>query len=163
MLSLLDSSTRIEITVKQIKAKLKAVCPIYATTQALVKIPHDPAKHHAQTLGWMVHIDMWGPYLIEGFDSTRYFLFITDDYIQYTWSARFNKKYQLFEVFKLLVKLIQNVFNITIQCCRFDNEFERGLIGKWCESHSIAREPIEPYAHYQNGVAERTTRGRSYY
>ncbi|KAJ5109551.1 hypothetical protein N7532_002196 [Penicillium argentinense] len=40
MLSLLDSSTGMEITAKQIKAKLKAVCPICATTRALVKIPH---------------------------------------------------------------------------------------------------------------------------
>ena len=158
MLNLLDSSTGMEITAKQIKAKLKAVCPICATTRALVKIPRDPAKRHAQTPGWMVHVDAWGPYPIEGFDGTRYFLFITDDCTRYTWSARFDRKYQLFEVFKSLVKLIQNVFNITIRCCRFDNEFENGPIGKWCDSHSIAREPIEPYAHYQNGVAERTNR-----
>jgi hypothetical protein len=158
MLNLLGSSTGMEITEKQIKAKLKAVCPICATTRALVKIPRDPATRHAQQPGWMVHMDVWGPYPIEGFDGTRYFLFITDDCTRYTWSARFDKKYQLFEVFKSLVKLIQKVFNITIRCCRFDNEFERGPIGKWCNSHSIAREPIEPYAHYQNGVAERTNR-----
>lgn len=93
------------ITKKQIKAKLKAMCPICATTRALVKIPRDPAKRHAQEPGWMLHVDVWGPYPIEGFDGTRYFLFITDD----TWSARFDKKYQLFEVFKSLVKLIQKV------------------------------------------------------
>ncbi|KAJ6033764.1 hypothetical protein N7444_011535 [Penicillium canescens] len=158
MLNLLRSSTGMEITEKQIKAKLKAVCPVCATTRALVKIPRDPASRHAQQPGAMVHMDVWGPYPIEGFDGTRYFLFITDDCTRYTWSARFDKKYQLFEVFKSLVKLIQKVFNITIRCCRFDNEFERGPIGKWCHSHSIAREPIEPYAHYQNGVAERTNR-----
>ncbi|KAI3129614.1 hypothetical protein CBS147330_5244 [Penicillium roqueforti] len=158
MLNLLRSSTGMEITEKQIKAKLKAVCPVCATTRALVRIPRDPATRHAQQPGAMVHMDVWGPYPIEGFDGTRYFLFITDDCTRYTWSARFDKKYQLFEVFKSLVKLIQKVFNITIRCCRFDNEFERGPIGKWCNSHSIAREPIEPYAHYQNGVAERTNR-----
>jgi hypothetical protein len=158
MLNLLGSSSGMEITEKQIKAKLKAICPVCATTRALVKIPRDPATRHAQQPGWMVHVDVWGPYPIEGFDGTRYFLFITDDCTRYTWSARFDKKYQLFEVFKSLVKLIQKVFNITIRCCRFDNEFEQGPIGKWCNSHSIAREPIEPYAHYQNGVAERTNR-----
>lgn len=158
MLMLLNSSTGMEITEKQIKAKLKAVCPVCATTRALVKIPRDPATRHSQQPGWMVHVDVWGPYPIEGFDGTRYFLFITDDCTRYTWSARFDKKYQLFEVFKSLVKLIQKAFNITIRCCRFDNEFERGPIGKWCDSHSIAREPIEPYAHYQNGVAERANR-----
>lgn len=93
MLSLLDSSTGMEITAKQIKAKVKAVCPICATTRALVKIPRDPAKRHAQTPGGMVHVNAWGPYPIEGFDGTRYFLFITDDCTRYTWSARFDKKY----------------------------------------------------------------------
>jgi hypothetical protein len=92
MLSLLDSSTGMEITAKQIKVKLKAVCPICATTRALVKTPRDPAKRQAQAPGWMVHVDVWGPYPIEGFDGTRYFLFITDDCTRYTWSARFDKK-----------------------------------------------------------------------
>ena len=129
-----------------------------AVTRALVKIPRDPAKRHAQEPGQMVHVDVWGPYPIEGFDGTKYFLFITDDCTRYTWSARFDRKYQLFEVFKSLVKFIQKAYNITIRCCRLDNEFESGPIGRWCDAHSIAREPIEPYAHYQNGVAERTNR-----
>jgi len=48
----------------------------------------------------MVHIDVWGPCPIEAFDSTKYFLFITDDCTRYTWSARFDHKYQLLEVFR---------------------------------------------------------------
>jgi hypothetical protein len=92
MLNLLGSSTGMEITEKQIKAKLKAVCPVCATTRALVKIPRDPSTRHAQQPGWMIHVDVWGPYPIEGFDGTRYFLFITDDCTRYTWSARFDKK-----------------------------------------------------------------------
>jgi hypothetical protein len=158
MLNLLDSSTGMNITAEQIRAKLKAVCPVCAITKALVKIPRDPAKRHAQEPGQMVHVDVWGPYPIEGFDGTKYFLFITDDCTRYTWSARFDRKYQLLEVFKSLVKFIQKAYNITIRCCRLDNEFENGPVGKWCDAHSITREPIEPYAHYQNGVAERTNR-----
>ena len=158
MLKLLGSSTGMEITSAQIRAKLKAVCPVCAVTRALVEIPRDPAKRHARSPGQMVHVDVWGPYPIKGFDDTKYFLFITDDCTRYTWSARFDRKYQLFEVFKSLVKFIQKAYNITIRCCRLDNEFERGPIGRWCDTRSIAREPIEPYAHYQNGVAERTNR-----
>ncbi|KFZ24291.1 hypothetical protein V502_01231 [Pseudogymnoascus sp. VKM F-4520 (FW-2644)] len=158
MLNLLDSSTGMEVTAAQIRAKLKAVCPVCAVTRALVKIPRDPAKRRTQEPGQMVHVDVWGPYPIEGFDGTKYFLFITDDCTRYTWSARFDRKSQLLEVFKSLVKIIQKAYNITIRCCRLDNEFERGPVGRWCDAHSIVREPIEPYAHYQNGVAERTNR-----
>lgn len=158
MLNLLNYSTGMEVTPGQIKAKLKAVCPVCAITRALVKIPRDPAKRHAQQPGQMVHVDVWGPYPIEGFDGTKYFLFITDDCTRYTWSARFDRKYQLLKVFKSLVKIIQKAYNITIRCCRLDNEFERGPVGRWCDAHSIVREAIEPYAHYQNGIAERTNR-----
>ncbi|KZZ88210.1 Ribonuclease H-like protein [Beauveria brongniartii RCEF 3172] len=158
MLGLLNSSTGMEITAAQIKAKLKAVCPVCAVTRALVKIPRDPAKRHAQKPGQMVHVDTWGPYPIEGFDGTKYFLFITDDCTRYTWSARFDRKGQLLEVFKSLVKFIEKAYDITIRCCRLDNEFERGPVGRWCDAHAIAREPIEPYAHYQNGISERANR-----
>ena len=158
MLQLLDSSTGMDITAAQIRAKIKAVCPVCAVTRALVKIPRDPAKRHAQQPGQMVHVDVWGPYPISGFDGTKYFLFITDDCTRYTWCARFDHKHQLLEMFKSLVKFIQKTYDIIIRCCRLDNEFENGPVGRWCESHSIRREHIEPYAHYQNGVAERTNR-----
>jgi len=158
MLKLLDASTGMEITAAQIRAKLKAVCPVCAVTRAVVKIPRDPAKRHAQEPGQMVHVDVWGPYPIAGFDGTKYFLFITDDCTRYTWSARFDRKYQLLDVFKSLIKFIQRRYKITIRCCRLDNEFEKGPVGRWCDAQFIAREPIEPYAHYQNGIAERTNR-----
>lgn len=158
MLKLLDSSTGMNITPEQIRAKLKAVCPVCAVTRALVKIPRDPAKRHAEEPGQMVHVDSWGPYPIEGFDGTKFFIFVTDDCTRYTWCARFDHKHELFEIFKTLLKFIQKTYNIVIRCCRLDNEFENGPIGTWCDAHAIAREPIEPYAHYQNGVAERTNR-----
>lgn len=158
MLKLLDSSTGMSLTATQIRAKLKAICPVCAVTRALVKVPRDPAKRHAQEPGQTVHVDVWGPYPIEGFDGTRYFLFITDDCTRYTWSARFDRKHQLLDVFKALVRTIQKTYNIVIRCCRLDNEFENGPVGRWCDAQSISREPIEPYAHYQNGVAERVNR-----
>ena len=48
MLNLLDSSTGMEIIAKQIKPKLKAVCPACVITRALIKIPQDPAERHTQ-------------------------------------------------------------------------------------------------------------------
>ena len=158
MLRLLDSSTGMDITAAQIRTKLKAVCPVCAVTRALVKIPRDPAKRHAQQPGQMVHVDVWGPYPMPGFDGTKYFLFITDDCTRYTWCARFDRKHQLLEMFKSLIKFIQKAYDIVIRCCRLDNEFENGPVSRWCESRSITREHVEPYAHYQNGVAERTNR-----
>jgi len=44
MLKLLDSSTGMENTAAQIRAKLKAVCSVCAVMQALVNIPRNLAK-----------------------------------------------------------------------------------------------------------------------
>lgn len=106
MLKLLNSLNRMDITAAQIRAKLKAICPVCAVTQALVKIPRDLARRHAQEPGQMVHVDVWGLYLIEGFNGIKYFLFITDNCTRYTWCARFDHKYQLLEMFKTLVRFI---------------------------------------------------------
>lgn len=94
----------------------------------------------------MVHVNVWGPYPIEGFDGTRYFLLITDDCTWYTWSARFSHKYQLLEVFKSLVRFIQKAYNIIFWCCRLDNEFENGLVGRWCDTYCSPspKNPLNP-------------------
>ena len=54
---LLKQSTGIDITDQQIKAKLKAVCPICATTRALVRIPRDPARRRYTEVGELLVVD----------------------------------------------------------------------------------------------------------
>lgn len=44
MLQLHKNSDGMGLTEKQIKAKIKMICPVCATTRALVKIPRDPAR-----------------------------------------------------------------------------------------------------------------------
>lgn len=129
-----------------------------AITRATVRVPKDPGARTAKQPGEMVHVDSWGPYPIEGFDGTHYFLFLTDDFTRYTWCGRYDTKDQLFKVFVALVKTIQKRYDITLRLVRLDGEFARGPIGKWCGQKNISLEPIEPYAHYQNGVAERNNR-----
>ena len=158
MLSLSKYSDGMGLTDKQIKAKLKAICPVCTTTRALVRIPHDPAKRHAQEPGQLMHVNTWGPYPVEGFNSTKYFLFITCDATRYTWAERFSNKGELSELFRSLHKRIERTYGLTIRSYHFDGEFKNGPIGKWCEKHGINMEPTVPYAHYQNGVAERTNR-----
>ena len=46
------------ITERQIKDKLKAVCPVCATTRALVKIPRDPASRRSKEVGDLIHVDL---------------------------------------------------------------------------------------------------------
>jgi hypothetical protein len=77
-----------------------------------------------------MYADTWGPYLIEGFDGIRYFLFITDEFTRYTWYARFSSKRELPEVFRTLYKRIERTHGFVIRMYRFNGEFSNGPIGK---------------------------------
>ena len=155
---LVKISTGINLTDEQIRQQLKGVCPVCAVTRALVRIPRDPAKRHADEPGRLMHMDTWGPYGLEGFDGTKYFLFITDDATRWTWCARFPKKEDLYRTFKDLHRLIETSENITIRQYRMDGEFSRGPINDFCTRKGIGVEATKPYQHYQNGQAERVNR-----
>jgi len=158
MLNLKKVSTGMNITEEQIKAKLKAVCPVCATTRALVRIPRDPAKRQSNEIGDLIHVDTWGPYPIEGYDGTTFFLLMTDDNSRFTWYERLRTKGEVSEAFRRLHRRIEKEHNITIRRYRCDNEFAKGQIGSWCRRHNITLEVTAPYAHHMNGVAERNMR-----
>ena len=127
MLNLKKVSTGMDITEQQIKEKLKAICPVCATTRALVRIPRDPAKRQSEEVGDLIHVDAWGPYPIEGYDGTKLFLLMTDDNTRFTWCERLKAKNELPEAFRRLHKCIEKEHKITIRkyCC--DNEFAQDL------------------------------------
>jgi hypothetical protein len=158
MLNLKKVSTGMNITEQQIKDKLKAICPVCATTRALVRIPRDPAKRKSTELGDLIHVDVWGPYPIEGYDATKLFLLMTDDYTRFIWCEKLKAKSELSEAFRRLHKRIEKEHKTTIRKYRCDNEFSQGPVGSWCRKHNISLEATVPYAHYMNGVAERNMR-----
>ena len=45
---------------------------------------------------------------------------------------------------QITTKLARKAWIVTIRCCRLDNEFENGPVGRWCDAHSIPREPMNP-------------------
>jgi hypothetical protein len=158
MLSLKKVSTGMNVTEEQIKAKLKAVCPVCATTRALVKIPRDPAKRYSEEVGDLMHVDLWGPYPVEGYDGTKYFLLMTDDNARFTWYERLTAKNEVPEAFRRLHKKIEKEHKVTVRKYRCDNEFAKGPVGTWCKKHNISLEATVPYAHHMNGISERNMR-----
>jgi len=158
MRNLLKFSDGIDLTDQQIKDKLGVTCPVCATTRALVYIPRDPVKRRAQVPGEVIHMDTWGKYAIEGWDGTRYFLFLTDDATRFTWAIRYSKKSEMPDVFRKLYNKIETSLNIKIRNYRCDGEFSPGPVGRWLEKRGVGMELTQPDVHYQNGVAERANR-----
>jgi hypothetical protein len=153
---LLKVSNGIDLTDKQLQAKLGTICPVCATTRAVNRIPRDPATRRATNPGEMMHADAWGPYPISAWDSTVYILAITDDATRFTWSARYATKDKIPEVFRHLHRTIEKRNNITIRAYRLDNEFPLyGELRDWFQRHAISVENSVPYTHHMNGVAER--------
>lgn len=158
MKKLLKSCEGLELTSKQIQAKLKAICPVCATTRAQNRIPRDPARRQTTEPGQLIHCDTWGPYQVIPLDGTRYILYFTDDKTRFTWSARVRQKGDLPEVFIRLHTLIETSLGITIRNYRFDGEFWQGRIKQWLTARGVGAEPSVAYAHHQNGAAERNNR-----
>ena len=158
MLQLCTHSTGMNVSQEQIKAKLGQICPICATTKAIVRIPRDPAKIRYETKGELVHADIWGPYSVKGWDDTRWMIFATDDFTRRTKTARLTKLTEFPQALRVLHKQEERQYTVLIRRYRVDNQFNEGPWKTWCEKKGIAIEPIAPHAHHQVGVAERVNR-----
>lgn len=156
MIKLLKVAEGIDLTEQQIKARIKMICPVCATTKAVNRVPRDPATHRRQNLGELVHIDMWGPYPVRALDGTYYILALIDDATRFTWTERLSAKHQLPAALKKLHKRIERRHSVTIATYRFDNELPKyNKVVRWVEKHGVTMEKAVPYQHYMNGVVER--------
>lgn len=153
---LLTSGTGINLTEKQVKAKMGQVCPICATAKALNRVPKDPATRHWKKPGAMIYADAWGPYPIRGWNGEQYMLAFTDHATRFSWSSPYCTKDQIPDVFKALHKKIEKRFDFRIRVYRVDNEFPKfSSLTMWFEKHGVDTEITIPHTHHMNGAAER--------
>jgi hypothetical protein len=158
MRHLLKISTGMNLTDKQISAKIGDVCPICWTTRNLNRIPREPAKRRFKEPGEMLVLDTWGPYPIYSLKGERWALFITDDATRYTWVTFLTTKDTISTSVIDIFTLLENSLNITIRRVRFDNEFLQTTIQDMARQKGIAIEVSVPYAHHHAGTAERANR-----
>lgn len=159
MRTLLKHSKGMNLTDAQLKAKIKATCPTCATTKATSRIPRDPAARQFEEPGDLLHVDIWGSYPVDSYDGTRYFLIVTDDATRYTWAVRLKDKQQLAARLVLLHRRLEKTYKMTIRSYRMDNEIAVADVFKdFVVKKGMTVETTVPFAHYMNGVAERTNR-----
>ena len=158
MIQLTTQSLGMKVSKEQIQAKLGQICPICATTKAIVRLPRDPAKIRYKDKGQLVHVDIWGPYSVIGWDNTRWMLFSTDDATRATKTIRPKALDDFPQLLRELHKREERKYQLQILRYRVDNQFNNGPWKEWCTKKGIAIEPIAPHTHHQNGVAERLNR-----
>lgn len=157
MVDLSKRSTGMRVSAEDIKTVMGSLCPICQTTAAVVRIPKDPARRRYKKRGQLVHVDMWGPYPIPGWDGTTCVVIATDDATRKTSSLPIKRPEDAPEALRLHHKE-QGTEGFPILRYRTDNQFSKGPWKKYCTKHGVENEPTAPYAHYQVGVAERTNR-----
>lgn len=161
MRKLIRVTTGIPLTDRQIKERLGEMCPICEITKATINIPRDPATRRADGIGNLLHVDVWGPYRIPAWDGTKYILQWTDDAERFSWMLRLENltDEEVVEGMKQFHVDFETRHDTKIKAYRFDTDLaKRRQFANWARERGTEMEPIVPYQHYMNGVAERQFR-----
>ena len=145
---LLKVSEGMDLTDKEIKKRLGAICPVCATSRALYTIPRDPATRRYKNAGDLIHVDSWGPYAIVGIGKIRGFVALTDEAIRFVWTRPYKNKEEIVSIFLDILKMIGRTYSIEIRRVRMDNEFRTNQTEAYFEEKGITMEPTVPYAYY---------------
>ncbi|GJX11660.1 retrovirus-related pol polyprotein from transposon TNT 1-94 [Tanacetum coccineum] len=109
----------------------------------------------------LLHMDLFGPFVVRSYGGNRYTLVIVDEYIRYTWTRFLKNKTEAFDQFEIFSRKIQNQLGCSIVSIRtdhgreFDNEVQ---FGEFCNANGITHNFSAPRTPQSNGVVERKNR-----
>ncbi|GJS22449.1 retrovirus-related pol polyprotein from transposon TNT 1-94 [Tanacetum coccineum] len=109
----------------------------------------------------LLHMDLFGPFVIRSYKGNRYTLVNVDDYSRFTWTRFLANKTKAFEKFKIFSKMIQNKLGCSIVSIRtdhgreFDNEVQ---FGNYCDLNGISHKFSAHRTPQFNRVVERKNR-----
>ena len=101
-----------------------------------------------------IHSDICGPMQTTSLKRYVYYASFIDDYSRKTWISFLKKKDEVFEIFKEIKALVENLSKNKIKILRSDNggEFTSNEFNDYCKEARIKRELTIPYNPQQNGV-----------
>ncbi|GJX29327.1 putative RNA-directed DNA polymerase, partial [Tanacetum coccineum] len=122
--------------------------------------PFPLSDHTSESLGDLIHLDLWGPYRVTSREGYRYFLTIVDDFSRAVWVYLLKSKDEVFGYFVEFVNLIANQFLKRIKTVRSDNgtEFINNKMEQFLKENGIVHQTSCAYTPQQNGIAERKHR-----
>jgi len=92
--------------------------------------------------------------------GNKYGFVIVDDFTRYTWVAFLSDKSDVYDIFKLFIKRMQNEYETTIKKVRSDNgsEFKNTRVDDLCDELGIKHQFLAKYTPQSNGLVERKNR-----
>lgn len=105
----------------------------------------------------LLHLDLWGPAPVKGYNGARYYLSITDDFSRRIALYTLQEKSQAFDAFQYHVAQAERFLSKRVKAIRTDNggEFDNMKFRQYCNHNGITHEFTDVYAPEMNGVAER--------
>ena len=124
------------------------------------KRPQQPFTHNghrALSPAGLLHIDTCGPFPTLTPQKHGSFLTILDDYSNFGYLGLLHKKSDAFKFYVQTEALLENETSSRVAAVRFDGapELGNGEMGDHLRRRGIAVQITAPYAHQQNGKAER--------
>lgn len=122
--------------------------------------PYSHNAHRASTICELIHIDTCGPYPVQTPRKELYFFIMLDDASNYGCTSLLVKKSDAFLAWKRTTASWELISGGKVKAVRTDGakEFVEGDMGNYLRDCGIAVQLTAPYAHSQNGKAERYIR-----
>ena len=112
---------------------------------------------HATAVGELLHMDLCGPYPVQGPRGEKYFFNILDDKMNFVFTFSIKLKSNAFTHYRLTEAFLERSNNIRVLAIRCGGELEltAGRMGEHLASKGIVVQRTVPYAHEQNSRSER--------
>jgi hypothetical protein len=110
----------------------------------------------AMAFGEEVHLDVWGPSLLNSLGGCRYYITFTDDYSQYTWTQLLKTKDKAIVAYKAFMAWAQMQHRATICCLQSDcgGEYTRKVFTKFLQEQGTEWWLMTHNTPEHNGVVE---------
>ncbi|KAJ3483592.1 hypothetical protein NLJ89_g12049 [Agrocybe chaxingu] len=127
------------------------------------KSPQRPYDHNgarAAHVGDLLHLDICGPYPIKTPHSEQYFFSVLDDRSNFGFTALLRERSAALQFFKTCEAFLSRTTGCKILTVRMDGgrELAEGQMRAYLQGSGIVMQVTAPYAHAQNGKAERFVR-----
>nr|GEU85042.1 retrovirus-related Pol polyprotein from transposon TNT 1-94 [Tanacetum cinerariifolium] len=109
----------------------------------------------------LLHMDLFGPFVVWSYGGNGYTLVTVDDYSRYTWTRFLKDKTEAFDQFERFSRKIQNQLGCLIVSIRinhgreFDNEVQ---FREFCNANGLTHNFSAPRTPQSNGMVERKNR-----
>ena len=121
------------------------------------QLPYSKSNNISTIPLQLIHSDVWGP-VPESVGRHTFYVSFIDDFSRYTWIYLLKNKSVVFQVFLNFQNFVERKFDRKIPTMQTDWGREYEKLNSFFQKIGIAHRVSCPYAHQQNGLAERKHR-----